>query len=113
MPQETLSLFSRAAPAVLVAVIGGLVKFLMDGKRDFWKLITNLVGAGFSGFLVYAWFAEYDVSPGHMCAMAGLAGTTGGAALEWVQDAVMRAIDIYTQNHFGGIFHKDEDSDKK
>lgn len=87
--KEILKLIGDALPVVAIAATGGLVNFLRVGKWSLIRLAANLTGAGFSGLLVYACLSETGVSAGHMCAVAGIVGSSGGAMLEWAQGMLM------------------------
>lgn len=98
--KEILKLIGDALPVVAIAATGGLVNFLRVGKWSLIRLAANLTGAGFSGLLVYACLSESGVSAGHMCAVAGIVGSSGGAMLEWAQGMLM---DIVQQRLGGGV----------
>ena len=87
--KEILKLIGDALPVVAIAATGGLVNFLRVGKWSLIRLAANLTGAGFSGLLVYACLSETGVSAGHMCVVAGIVGSSGGAMLEWAQGLLM------------------------
>ena len=97
--KEILKVIGDALPIVGVATAGGIVAFVREGKRDIWKLLSHVLGAGFSGFLVYACLSETGVSAGQMCAIAGIVGSSGGVMLEKAQELLFDLAQRYIGSH--------------
>lgn len=97
--KDILKLIADALPVVAIAGVGGLVSFLREGKWSPMRLVANVTGASFSGLLVYACLSDTGITPGQMCAVAGVVGSSGGAILERAQELLLDMAHRYIGAH--------------
>jgi len=95
--KEILDLVSDSAVFVLIATLGGWVKFVMEGSWKFTRLVAILSGAAFSGFLAYMALWDMNISAAWMSAITGIAGSSGGTVLDHMQ----RMLVDYLAKKFG------------
>lgn len=87
--KEILQIISDSSIYTLIAMAGGLVKWLMDGTWKLPALLTSMAGGGFSGLMVYMALYDADISPATMSFVTGVAGSSGGAVLLHAQNILI------------------------
>ena len=95
--KEVIDLITDSSVFVLIATLGGWVKFVLEGSWKFTRMIAILSGAAFTGFLAYMALYDMNISAAWMSAITGIAGSSGGTVLEHLQKMLME----YLAKRFG------------
>uniref|UniRef100_I2Q038 Holin n=1 Tax=Desulfovibrio sp. U5L TaxID=596152 RepID=I2Q038_9BACT len=74
----------EAAPAVALAVLGGVVRVLIASRRRecpvrvlVWEMVVGIVAACFAGVLTWLFLESSPIPPGIQAGIVGMAGYSG------------------------------------
>ncbi|MGE4469346.1 MAG: phage holin family protein [Desulfovibrio sp.] len=99
MPDRIKSLLDQGLvllmPLVL-AVLGGVVRALHDGKKCSWRrMLVSVLTAGFVGLLIFLVLQEVEASGSLTGAACGVGGYAGGDLLNTLARRVCRAAEKF------------------
>lgn len=72
-------------------LMGGFARILRRGVKGWLDFIAQVFVSAFCGFLVFA-FLEGQVDDLALCALAGIAGNSGGTLLDVIRLKFMKAV---------------------
>ena len=92
--EELLKACMEVAPAVLLAMLGGMVRMMQNPKAFSWCwFFGGLLMSAFVGILVFLLIADAEaVSPNFRAAVCGVSGYSSAQILGLLEKKVLRAV---------------------
>lgn len=78
------------APAILLALTGGFIRWMRGGECSIWTLVVGVLSAGFAGILAFLFLEGTSIAPTMRGAVVGVAGYAGGDLLQVLSRRVCR-----------------------
>jgi len=72
-------------------LMGGFARILRKGVKGWLDFFAQVFVSAFCGFLIFAFF-EGQIDDLALCALAGIAGNSGGTLLDVIRMKFMRAV---------------------
>lgn len=86
-------MLERSLPFIGVSVTGAFVRWARFGFRSVGGFLLSAVMAAFSAFLMFAALEDSGLSMGFIVGIVGMAGYSGGTALDAMQTRLLRKIE--------------------
>ena len=86
-------MLDRSLPFIGVSVTGAFVRWARFGFRSVGGFLLSAVMAAFSAFLMFAALEDSGLSMGFIVGIVGMAGYSGGTALDAMQTRLLRKIE--------------------
>lgn len=81
-------------PTVLIAIAGGVAKWLTSEDHTWWSMLVSIFLAAFTGYLVGLYCVEQGYSESITAMACGVAGMSSEPILKLIQTYVLRNVPI-------------------
>lgn len=106
--EEWLEYLSATIWGVVFGLVGCVVGLVRRGCRGVWHVLSQLIGGGFCGWLVYMVMdGVQDIPPGWVAAACGVAGSSGGMVLDVALETLVNRI-----RRIGGVSCEENEAER-
>ncbi len=86
-------MLERSLPFIGVSVTGAFVRWARFGFRSVGGFLLSAIMAAFSAFIMFAALEDSGLSMGFIVSIVGMAGYSGGTALDAMQTRLLHRIE--------------------
>lgn len=98
MPENFSEWMQKLTPALVLAVLGGLVKLLQVGCRiTLGRVVVSIMTAGFTGVVVFLLIQDLSMPQSLQAAIVGICGYSAGEILSVLSETVKKLSKKYSR----------------